>query len=161
MFWGAKKLWNFFFKYFSNRIEKLHKMAFIYTYFFFWKSLKKLKKLELSPQNFRYDVLHLLYSGSKQLFGLQTWDSLYISISVISQQLLIVFDFYKAQLSNPSFELFSLLIIALWLGNLELRFSNLDFKPHVFNSWFLTQTDISFFRFLNFKQEKKTFSGLL
>ena len=27
--------------------------------------MKKLKKLELSPQNFRYDVLHLLYSGSR------------------------------------------------------------------------------------------------
>ena len=36
-------------------------MTFIYI--FFWKSLKKLKKLELSPQNFRYDVLHLLYSA--------------------------------------------------------------------------------------------------
>ena len=36
-------------------------MAFI-IFFFFLKSLKKLKKLELSPQIFRYDVLHLLYS---------------------------------------------------------------------------------------------------
>ena len=38
-------------------------MTFIYTYIFFWKSLKKLKKLELSLQNFRYDVLHPFYSG--------------------------------------------------------------------------------------------------
>ena len=30
---------------------------------FFLKKFEKLKKLELSPQNFRYDVLHLLYSG--------------------------------------------------------------------------------------------------
>ena len=39
-------------------------LLYLYIYFF-WKSLKNLKKLELSPQNFRYDVLHLLYSGSK------------------------------------------------------------------------------------------------
>ena len=39
-------------------------MTFINFFFFFWKSLKKLKKLELSPRNFRYDVLHLLYSES-------------------------------------------------------------------------------------------------
>ena len=29
--------------------------------------MKTLKKLELSPQNFRYDVLHLLYSEFKQI----------------------------------------------------------------------------------------------
>ena len=29
--------------------------------------MEKLKKLELSPQNFRYDVLHLLYSVSMNL----------------------------------------------------------------------------------------------
>ena len=34
-------------------------MAFI----IFFLILKKLKRLELSPQNFLYDVLHLLYSG--------------------------------------------------------------------------------------------------
>ena len=44
-------------KHFSNRIEKLHKMAFIYIESWSWK------KLELSPQNFRYDVLYPLYSG--------------------------------------------------------------------------------------------------
>ena len=37
-------------------------MALIIFLFLFWKSFKKLKKLELSPQNFLYDVLHLLYS---------------------------------------------------------------------------------------------------
>ena len=34
-------------------------------YFFFF--LKKLKKLELSPQNFRYDVLYPLYSAKTQI----------------------------------------------------------------------------------------------
>ena len=38
-------------------------LLYIYIFFFFWKSLEKLKKLELSPQKFRYDVLHLLYSA--------------------------------------------------------------------------------------------------
>ena len=61
MFWGAKKILNLFWKYFSNSIDRLHKIALIF-FFSFWKSLKKLEKLELSPQNFRYDVLHLLYS---------------------------------------------------------------------------------------------------
>ena len=40
-------------------------MAFII--FFFLKKLKKLKKLELSPQNFRYDVLYPLYSASSEV----------------------------------------------------------------------------------------------
>ena len=39
-------------------------MAFITFFVFVWKSLKKLKKLDLSPQNFRYDVLYPLYSGT-------------------------------------------------------------------------------------------------
>ena len=56
MFWGAKIFFLFFKKYFSNYIEKLHKMAFII--FFFWKSLKKLKKLELSPQIFIFIANH-------------------------------------------------------------------------------------------------------
>ena len=43
-FWGQKKNLNFFFKHFSNRIEKLHKIAFIIFFYFFWKSWKKLKK---------------------------------------------------------------------------------------------------------------------
>ena len=65
--------------------------------------------------------------------------------------------FYKAQKSNSGFELFSLLIIVLWFSNLELGFSNLGFKTWVFNSQFLTQTDISFARFPNFKPEKGHF----
>ena len=43
-------------------------MAFIILFFFFWKSLKKFKKTELFPRNFRYDVLHLLYSGPSSFF---------------------------------------------------------------------------------------------
>ena len=45
MLWGGKKKKKIFFEYFSNRIEKLHKMAFILFFF-----SKKLKKLELSPK---------------------------------------------------------------------------------------------------------------
>ena len=44
MFWGAKKNLEFFKKYFSNRIENLHKMAFIIFYFFFLKKFEKVEK---------------------------------------------------------------------------------------------------------------------
>ena len=43
MFWGAKTFLKFFFKYFSNRIEKLHKMAFI-IFFFLLKKFEKVEK---------------------------------------------------------------------------------------------------------------------
>ena len=46
----------------------------------------------------------------------------------------------STQQSNPGFELFSQLIIDFLLSNQESEFSNLDFKTHVFNSQFLTQT---------------------
>ena len=49
MFWGAKKIQKLFKKYFSNRIEKLHKMASI---FFLFLGL-----------NFSYTVLYPLYSA--------------------------------------------------------------------------------------------------
>ena len=49
MFWG---------KYFSNRIEKLHKMAFIYIFF-----IEKVEKLVFLGLNFSYTVLYPLYSG--------------------------------------------------------------------------------------------------
>ena len=42
-FGGQKKIFNFFFKFFSNRIEKLHKMAFI-IFFFFLKKFEKVEK---------------------------------------------------------------------------------------------------------------------
>ena len=43
-FGGQKKLKTFFFKkHFSNRIEKLHKMAVIF--FFYLKKLKKVEKI--------------------------------------------------------------------------------------------------------------------
>jgi hypothetical protein len=54
--------------------------------------------------------------------------------------------FYKAQQSNPGFELFSQLIVAVLLSNQESGFSNLGFKTQVFNFQFLTQADISFSR---------------
>ena len=48
MFWGAKKI---FFKYFSNRIEKLHKMAFI-IFFFFLKKVEKVQKTGIISTKF-------------------------------------------------------------------------------------------------------------
>jgi hypothetical protein len=65
--------------------------------------------------------------------------------------------FYKARQSNPGFELFSQLFIAFLLSNQETGFSNLGFKTQVFNSQFLTQTDISFFRISNFKPKNGYF----
>ena len=59
----------FFFLIFKNILETALKsyikwlLCFCFSFYFVWKSLKKLKKLELSPQNFRYGVLHLLYSA--------------------------------------------------------------------------------------------------
>ena len=44
-------------------------MAFIKKKNYYWNFLKKLKKLELSPQNSLSGVLHLLYSG----LGYITW----------------------------------------------------------------------------------------
>ena len=43
-------------------------MAFIYISLFFEKVEKKLKKLELSPQYFRYDVLHLFATLKRKWF---------------------------------------------------------------------------------------------
>ena len=58
MFWGSKKFLKFFFKYFSNRIEKLHKMAFIIIIFF----LKKFEKTGIIPTKYsqRTTSLHSL-----------------------------------------------------------------------------------------------------
>ena len=49
MFWGAKKKIKFKkkIKYFSNRIEKLHKMAFINL--FFLKKFEKVEKTGIIP----------------------------------------------------------------------------------------------------------------
>ena len=40
-FWGQKKLKKKFKKHFSNRIEKLHKIAFIIFFFFFFEKVEK------------------------------------------------------------------------------------------------------------------------
>ena len=51
MFWGGKNLKIFFKKYFSNRrIERLHKMAFIYL--FFLKIFEKVEKTRIISTNF-------------------------------------------------------------------------------------------------------------
>ena len=54
MFWGAK--------YFSNRIEKLHKMTFI-NFLLLLKKFEKVEKTGIISTKFSYDVLHLLYSA--------------------------------------------------------------------------------------------------
>ena len=51
MFWGAKKILKFFQKYFSNRIEKLHKMAFIIFFLFFLK-FEKVEKTGIITTKF-------------------------------------------------------------------------------------------------------------
>ena len=51
MFWGAKKNLKIFKKYFSNRIENLHKMAFIY-YIFFLKKFEKVEKTGIISTKF-------------------------------------------------------------------------------------------------------------
>ena len=48
MFWGAKKIK----KYFSNLIEKLHKMAFLIFFFFFWKKFEKVEKTGIITTKF-------------------------------------------------------------------------------------------------------------
>jgi hypothetical protein len=50
-FGGQKKFEKKFEKYFSNRIEKLHKMAFIYIYFFFEK-FEKVEKTGIIATKF-------------------------------------------------------------------------------------------------------------
>ena len=63
---GGKKIFKKIFKNILATALKSYIKWLLYIYiFFFWKSLKKLKKLELSPQNFCYDVLHLLYLVAK------------------------------------------------------------------------------------------------
>ena len=61
--------------------------------------------------------------------------------------------FFKS-LVKPSVLIFFQLIIALWISNLELGSFFLGFKTQVFHIQFLTQTDIPFSRFPNFRPEK-------
>ena len=54
---GGQKKFNFFFKYFSNRgirnrIEKLHKMAFIIFFLFCLKKFEKVEKTGIIPTKF-------------------------------------------------------------------------------------------------------------
>ena len=65
MFWGAIKIFKFFEKYCSVRTKKLHKMK-LKNFFLILEKTIMIFKLELSPQNFHYDVLYPLYSGHIQ-----------------------------------------------------------------------------------------------
>ena len=56
---GKKKIEKKFEKYFSNRIEKLHKMAFLF--FFLLKMFEKVEKTVFLGLNFSYTVLYPLY----------------------------------------------------------------------------------------------------
>ena len=68
---GGKKKFKIFFKnILETALKSYIKWLLQFFFYFVWKSLKKLKKLELSPQNFRYGVLHLLYSGGSLFFQL-------------------------------------------------------------------------------------------
>ena len=76
-FFGVKKKFkNFFWKYFSNHIEKLHIMAFIYFFFYnFWKSWKNwnyLHKIFFPMYSICYTrhtvYPHILSSGGKYNF---------------------------------------------------------------------------------------------
>jgi hypothetical protein len=59
MFWGAN-FFFFFFIYCSVRTKKLHKMRLKKSVFFLNLIIEF--KLELSPQNFHYDILNPFYS---------------------------------------------------------------------------------------------------
>ena len=67
-FGGQKKFKIFFKKYFSNRIEKLHKMAFIYIFFFFL-NFEKVEKTVFLGLILRFSNLNVLH---KDLL-LQDW----------------------------------------------------------------------------------------
>ena len=93
-------------------------------------------------------------SGPKHLFAFQTWDSLHISISVLTYIFLSSCLCFSTRLSsqNLSFELFSQLSVSA----IYCLFF-LGFKIWVFNSQFLTRPDILFCRFPNFKHKKGYF----
>ena len=72
-FGGQKKFKIFFFKYFSNRIEKLHKMAFII--FFLVKKFEKVEKTGFfRAKSFFHCTLSLI-------LGMQTKQAKMVSIS--------------------------------------------------------------------------------
>ena len=59
-------------KYCSVRTKKLHKMKLKKFYFDTGKKIM-IFKLELSPQNFHYDVLYPLYLGQSEKIDTKTW----------------------------------------------------------------------------------------
>ena len=67
MFWGAKIFLKNFKKYFSNRIEKLHKMAFIYMCFFFLKKFEKVEKTGIISTKFSLRCTPSVILGSNPL----------------------------------------------------------------------------------------------
>ena len=64
---GGKKNLKIFKKYFSNRIEKLHKMAYIYL--FFLKKLKKVEKTGIISTNISQKITSLVTFGSTYIFS--------------------------------------------------------------------------------------------
>ena len=117
------------------------------VFFLFYSHLQKMHKITVHYKpNIGPIKVNLEFSSSISVFT-------YFSAIADCQSLV----FYKLQLLSGGFELFSQLIIVIWLSNLELGFSNLGFKTRVFNFQFLTQPDIPFSRFLNFNPEKGHF----
>ena len=120
MFWGAKKISKFFWKYFSNRIEKLHKMAFIIFFFFLekvWKSWKNLL------QNFPDDVLHLLYSGTTRVMECSFVPQ--NSINSWQQTPICQFILFSQFIWSCQFLLF---IFSLWIYSKSMRRSFMSFS---------------------------------
>ena len=77
MFWGAKKFSKIFKKYFSNRIEKLHKMAFIFLFFFFLKKFEEVEKTGFFRAKFffHYTLSLILGVGGSSIFIFQFIDT--------------------------------------------------------------------------------------
>ena len=112
-------------------------MAFIYIFFFFWKSLKKLKKLELSPLNSRYGVLHLLYS----VFN---WESNFGSFSADFRLVFGQFSLpsWSQKGHKPSRAELKILQLELWLEPARLGLITINYLsiwPFMCHPWFPTR----------------------
>ena len=77
MFWGAKNFLKFFQKYFSNRIEKLHKMTFIIFFSFFLKKFEKVEKTGIISTKFS------LRCTPSVILGTNVFKNIYLSEYVI------------------------------------------------------------------------------